>query len=62
MESKFIKSSYSPRSKCRICVMCRHINKRVEVKHSSFSSPKITFSEEEWNAFVKGVKAGEFDL
>lgn len=25
-------------------------------------SPKLLFTPEEWEAFIKGVKAGEFDL
>ena len=28
----------------------------------NWNSPVLTFNREEWIAFVKGVKAGEFDL
>jgi len=28
----------------------------------SSNSPVLSFSADEWNTFIKGVKAGEFDL
>ncbi len=36
----------------------------VAVRHSQDSDPAkvLTFTKEEWRAFVKGVKANEFDF
>ena len=33
----------------------------VIVKHSRSAEPRLTFTETEWSAFLRGVKAGEFD-
>jgi Domain of unknown function (DUF397) len=33
----------------------------VLVRHSRYGNPALVFSPEEWVAFIKGVKAGEFD-
>ncbi len=36
----------------------------IAVRHSQDSNPDkmLVFTNEEWNAFLKGVKAGEFDI
>jgi hypothetical protein len=34
---------------------------QVAVKHSRTAEPLLLFDRAEWAAFLKGVKAGEFD-
>lgn len=47
----------------RICVMVAHKNGAVAVRDSKDASKKtLIFNEAEWNVFIKGVKAGEFDI
>ena len=36
---------------------------RVEVRDSKYQKgPMLTFTHPEWQAFLKGVRAGEFEL
>lgn len=45
------------------CVEVAVSSRRVLVRDSKDPlGPTLTFSAAEWNAFVLGVKAGEFDL
>lgn len=47
----------------RICVMVAHKKGAIAVRDSKDASRKtLVFNEKEWGVFVKGVKAGEFDL
>ena len=47
----------------RICVMVAHKDGAIAVRDSKDASKMtLVFNEEEWSVFVKGVKAGEFDL
>lgn len=47
----------------RICVMVAHKDRAIAVRDSKDASKKtLIFNEKEWNVFIKGVKAGEFDL
>ncbi len=47
----------------RICVMVAHKNGAVAVRDSKDASKKtLIFNKEEWDVFVRGVKAGEFDM
>lgn len=47
----------------RICVMVAHKNGAIAVRDSKDASKKtLIFNKKEWDVFVKGVKAGEFDL
>jgi len=34
----------------------------VFVRNSSMPASLVTFSQEEWDAFIKGAKEGEFDV
>lgn len=43
------------------CVQVRRAE-QVEVRHSGADEPPMTFTRDEWRAFVAGVKAGEFDV
>lgn len=58
--SDFRKSSYSVyKGKC---VEARYVDDSIIVRHSVFTETQIQFSTSEWEAFIEGVKAGEFDL
>jgi len=56
------KSSFSGDCAVPFCVTCRCINDQVEITHSSDRKLALMFSPGEWDAFLRGVKAGEFDL
>ncbi len=58
----FKTSSYTldiPFSKCVAVSISKN---NVLVKHFYKSEPIIEFTRDEWDAFIKGVKDGEFDL
>jgi hypothetical protein len=46
------------------CVEVQHPDEHtIAVRNSNFPDKGIvTFTADEWNAFIKGAKAGEFDL
>lgn len=53
-------SSFTDRGNC---VEVRLAGERVEVRHSHWpDGPTISYSRDEWDAFISGVKAREFDL
>lgn len=56
----FRKSSYS--SKFGKCVEVKLANGSILVRHSLLTQNQIQFTSSEWEAFLEGVKAGEFDL
>lgn len=56
----FKESSYSGRRSR--CVSVARLSDCVLVKDSRKETPVLSFSKEEWQAFVAGVKAGEFDF
>lgn len=56
----FRKSSYSIyKGKC---VEVKYVDGSILVRHSVLTDTQIQFSISEWEAFLEGVKAGEFDL
>jgi len=58
---KFIKSSFSPMSK--FCVGVSIGNESVKVTNTKDpNAPIVEFTQDEWNAFVMGVKNNEFDI
>jgi hypothetical protein len=58
-ESGWRKSS---RSQYNACVEVRFAGDRVPVRNSADpDGPVLVFTGAEWDAFVAGVKAGEFD-
>ena len=66
--SSWKKSSYSSQSGC--CVEVAVGAGEIRVRDSKFrrnpandsaSEPMLSFTREEWNAFLAGVKDGEFD-
>ncbi|MGC1212629.1 MAG: DUF397 domain-containing protein [Micromonospora sp.] len=60
--SEWAKSSYSGPN-CDNCVECRTVGGNVEVRDSKNpSGPVQVFTPAEWDAFIKGAKASEFDL
>ena len=59
---RFVKSSYSG-SGGNCVEVSRGANGRVLVRHSEDrSGPQLSFTESEWEAFLRGVKDDEFDL
>lgn len=52
------KSSFSMRS--MKCVAVRHEREYVIVTSTVQPMPEVKFTFEEWDAFIKGVKAGQF--
>lgn len=58
---KFRKSSYSNASGCVEVAVCDNGDRLV--RHSKHpDGPVLTYTEEEWDAHVKGVKDCEFDV
>jgi len=63
--SDFKTSSFSNIDPVPCCVaVARAPDGSVAVKHSQNDDPAkiLEFNKDEWDAFVKGVKAGEFDV
>jgi hypothetical protein len=56
----FRKSSYS--WKAGKCVEVKIANNVITVRHSVNIQTQIEFTSSEWEAFLQGVKDGEFDL
>lgn len=58
------KSSFSNGNGGNNCVevLILGATKMVTVRHSVVVFPMLTFTEDEWKAFIDGVKAGEFDV
>lgn len=63
-DADFKKSSHSPAIwKPWRCVLVAKKNNSVAVRDSKDpGKTTLVFTNEEWDAFVKGAKAGEFDL
>lgn len=60
---KFIKSSFSPDAPWVKCVDVSIGDDDVLITNFSIKgSPVVVFSHDEWEAFIRGVKEGEFDL
>lgn len=61
---QFKKSSFSPFAKADDprCVGVSISDTEILVTNTKDRSTILTFSRAEWNAFIKGVKNGEFDL
>jgi hypothetical protein len=62
-DSDFKKSSYShPGGLIATCVKVAKTDKGVAVRDSkNESNDTLYFKHEEWQAFIKGVKEGQFD-
>ena len=63
--SEYKTSSFSNIDPVPFCVaVAQAEDGTVAVKHSQSDDPNkvLEFSRNEWIAFVKGVKAGEFDI
>lgn len=59
-EPVYYVSSFSGGGDC--VAVARSDNGRYLVRHSRARTPTIVFSRSEWEAFVAGVKACEFDF
>ncbi len=53
-------SSYSQQGSC--VAVAKLASGSYAIKHSRRDGPQIVFTDEEWKAFVSGVKAAEFDF
>lgn len=63
MDYRWQKSSYSNSNGTGGCVEARNDGAQVQVRHSRFPMDAwLDFTYEEWQAFITGVKSGEFDL
>jgi len=63
MKANFKKSSFSSdRESGTRCVEVAITGESVLVRHSKHVYKIVPFTKEEWQAFTKGVKQGEFDL
>jgi len=61
LDDTWKKSSYSAGQGACVAVT-QFTDARVGVKHSITKGPRVLFTPREWEAFIAGVKAGEFDL
>ena len=60
----FKKSSLSPVEGCGgiWCVEVKRTSGQIQVRDSKDPTSTLDFSENEWSAFIGGVKNGEFDI
>lgn len=58
----FRKSSFSRMAKSIFCVGVAVDDDKVLVTNTQSGESIVEFSFDEWDAFLNGVKAGEFDL
>lgn len=59
----FVTSSITRKGAIRVCVAVKIGHNSVEVRDTKdVNSPTLTFTHPEWDAFIGGVKLGEFDL
>jgi Domain of unknown function (DUF397) len=59
-QARWQKSSYSAKSGC---VEVARLSGQVAVRHSGHQNgPVLFFTRLEWEAFLAGVRGGEFDL
>lgn len=60
-DNEFKKSTACP--SCKTCVTVAHKEGVIAVRDSKDSSKMtLNFNKDEWQAFVAGVKSGEFDF
>lgn len=60
--SAFRKSSFSHKFTVTWCVQVAIQPDGVAVAHSKDLNRQLHYTKEEWNAFIQGVKAGEFNI
>jgi hypothetical protein len=58
VEASWVRSSFCDTGTC----VEASVSNDVFVRNSKDPDVAVRFSQEEWEAFVRGVKAGEFDL
>ncbi|OHA26274.1 MAG: hypothetical protein A3C06_02425 [Candidatus Taylorbacteria bacterium RIFCSPHIGHO2_02_FULL_46_13] len=62
-DSSFVKSSYSQPGGIINCVAVARTEKMVAVRDTKDpSKTTLSFTHSEWKAFLKGVRAGEFNV
>jgi len=60
-DRQFVRSSYCEASGC-VEVSITEEEREVVVRNSQNTPVEVHFSYVEWQAFVNGVRAGEFDV
>lgn len=60
IELKYQKSSFSENYQ-PTCVGVAKLKEKVLVTNTNTKTSVVEFTPDEWDAFIKGVKAGEFD-
>ena len=62
MGRDWFKSSFSTPGGC--CVEVRIDGDRIDIRDTkdAASGPVLSYTADEWKAFIAGAKAGEFDL
>lgn len=59
----FVTSSITRKGAIRVCVAVKINGTSVQVRDTKhIDSPTLSFTHDEWDAFVGGVKLGEFDI
>lgn len=59
----WFKSSFSVETYCvEVAINKSRVQVRDSKEISDFDAPVLSFTLDEWEAFLSGVKAGEFDL
>ena len=58
-EIQYVTSSFCTRGEC---VEVAAPQGRVLVRATNDTATSLSFTDDEWASFVRGVKAGEFDL
>jgi len=62
-DEDFFISSACPSGNPKCCVEVAHKNNLVAVRDTKdISKTMLTFTREEWQTFITGVKKGEFDF
>lgn len=51
----------STRCGTNACIAVQHDGAVVHIRSTTSSAAPLTVTREEWDAFVRGVKAGDFD-
>jgi len=62
VNTEYIKSSYCGTNACVEAARWNENPSLIVVRNSVAPKQKVFFTEDEWTAFIAGVKAGEFDI
>ncbi|MFD0892519.1 DUF397 domain-containing protein [Luteolibacter ambystomatis] len=59
---EFKVSSFSKDSLRRLCVGVKMQGEKIIVGNTKIPGKTVSFTEDEWEAFIAGVKLGEFEI